>query len=282
MTNPTLWNQILVWPMVNGLFGIYKLLYSLHIPGALGIAIIIFTVIIRLILSPIMAKQLKSARQMANLKPKLDELTTKHKNDKQQLQQAQLQLYKEHGINPAAGCLPMLLQFPLLIALYSVFNMVLRASDMTKVVEEINSIVYHPALRLDSLDLSFFGTNLLVKPSQWQTTGYWLLLIPLITGALQYVQTKMMTNNTIQDKNKNNSNLENKKQIIKKDLKDQGKQPEKNQEDMASEMQKQMAIMTPIMFGVFAYQFPLGLSLYWNTFGIIGMIQQRLINKQLS
>jgi YidC/Oxa1 family membrane protein insertase len=283
MTNPNLWNQILIWPITNVLVAFYKFCEWLHIPGPLGWAVILMTIFIRLILYPLMNAQMKSAKKMADLKPHLDAINAKHKDDKTALQQAQLALYKEHGVNPAAGCLPLLVQMPVLIALYNVFNQVLNNGNLTKVVQEINLIVYHPALKLTTIDLSFFGTNLGIKPADWQKSGWWLLAIPVLTGLLQYWQGKLMmpsakipnSNNQIPNnvqntklKQKgNNKNIE----IVKQD--------EKPKEDTAMEMQKQMAIISPLMFGWFAFQFPLGLALYWNVFGLFGIMQQLRINK---
>lgn len=256
MTNPTFWNQFLVWPIINLLLVFYKLFEWLHIPGPLGFAVIALTIAIRFLLYPLMAAQLRSAKKMQNLKPHLDAITAKHKGDKAKLQQAQLELYKQHGVNPAAGCLPLLIQFPVLIALYNVFYTVLQNGDLGKLTSDINTIVYAPFLKLTTLDLTFFGINLGVKPSQWQAHGVWLLAIPVVTGLLQWYQTKLMLPAKIE------------------------KPAGEKKEDTAAEMQKQMAIMTPIMFGFFAYQFPLGLALYWNVFGIMGMLQQLRINKE--
>lgn len=262
MTNPSLWNQLLIWPILNLLVGMYNVFRSLGLPGALGLAIITLTLLIRLILYPLMAAQLRSAKKLAKLKPHMDELTTKHKNDKQALQRAQLALYQEHGINPAAGCLPLLIQFPVLIALYNVFFNVLGASEMQTIVENINTIAYHPSLHIETLDLTFFGTNLASKPSAWQTEGIWLLSVPIITGLLQWVQSKMMM-------------------TTQPPMKPQSKKGEKPVQDTAAEIQKQMMLITPVMFGFFAYQFPLGLALYWNVFGVFGIIQQYLIQREV-
>lgn len=272
MTSPTFWNQFFVWPIVNLLLVFYKFFEWLHIPGPLGFAVIALTISIRFLLYPLMAAQLRSAKKMQNLKPHLDAISAKHKDDKTKLQQAQLELYKQHGVNPAAGCLPLLIQFPVLIALYNVFYAVLQNGDLAKLVSDINSIVYAPFLKLSSIDLTFFGTNLGIKPSQWQIHGWWLLAIPLITGGLQYFQTKlMMPSVRMSDTGSQTSDNKN----PKSDIRDP-----KSGTDTAAEMQKQMAIMTPIMFGFFAYQFPLGLALYWNIFGIMGMLQQLAINRE--
>jgi YidC/Oxa1 family membrane protein insertase len=266
------WNALLVNPILNVLVALYKGFEYLHIPGPLGFAVIGLTVIIRLILYPLMQAQLQSAKKMQKLKPHMDALNIKHKNDKQALQQAQLALYKEHGVNPAAGCLPLLIQMPVLIALYNVFYQVLNNGNLVKVVEHINSVVYHPALRIASLDLSFFGVNLAIKPNQWQTQGWWLLAVPVITAALQWWQSKLMMQMTpsapvINEKKPSSSKATDGKN-------------EKPPADTAMEMQKQMAIITPLMFGYFAFQFPLGLALYWNIFGLFGIIQQIAVNRE--
>lgn len=260
-----IFNAILVIPILNVLIGIYKLLLVLKIPGALGFSVIALTIIIRLILNPLTAKQLKSTQKLSRLKPELDKLNTAYKNDKARLHQEQLNLYKKAGINPAAGCLPLLVQMPILIALYNLFFQLLDASDLTTVVDAINKVVYHPIFSITQLDLSFFGLNLASKPNQWKQLGLWLFLVPVITALLQYWQTKMMTPAKL-------STLNQEQKIEKDDKK------EKKEEDMASVMQKQMTIMMPAMIGFFAYSFPIGLSLYWNTFTVFGIIQQYKIN----
>ncbi len=258
------WNILFVNPIINLLVAFYKLFEWLHIPGPLGFAVIALTVVIRVVLYPLMASQMKSAKKMQQLKPHLDVIHVKHKADKKALQQAQLDLYKQHGVNPAAGCLPLLIQMPVLIALYNVFYQVLQNGNITKLVTDLNAVVYVPAIRLSTLDLSFFGTNLGVKPSGWQSHGWWLLLIPVITAGLQWWQSKLMLPDQSSDQ---------------KSLKaDDGKL--KAEPDTAMEMQKQMAMITPVMFGVFAYQFPLGLALYWNVFGLFGIMQQLKINRE--
>lgn len=266
MTNPNLWNQLLIWPIINALVLFYKGFEALHIPGSLGFAVIALTILIRLLLYPLMATQMKSAKKMAALKPHLDALSAKHKDNKTALQQAQLELYKQHGVNPAAGCLPLLVQMPVLIALYNVFYQVLQNGNLTKLVEEINSVLYIPAIRLTTIDLSFLGTNLGVKPSQWQSHGIWLLAIPVITAGLQWWQTKLMMPASSKPPASANTLA--------------SKEATAGKEDTAAEMQKQMAMITPVMFGMFAYQFPLGLALYWNVFGLFGIMQQLRINKQ--
>jgi len=273
------WQNVFVNPIINILVAFYKGFEFLHIPGPLGFAVIGLTILIRLLLYPLMQAQLRSAKQMAKLKPHLDALNAKHKNDKQALQQAQLALYKEHGVNPAAGCLPLLIQMPVLIALYNVFYQVLNNQNIAKELAAINKVVYSPALRIAHLDLSFFGLNLAAKPAQWQTYGWWLLSIPLITAALQWYQSKLMMQGQMASQAANLKSPSTKETQIVKGKKE-GTKEEKSTEDTALEMQKQMAIITPLMFGWFAFQFPVGLALYWNVFGLFGIMQQLAVNRE--
>lgn len=253
-------NELLRRPILNGLIVFYKIFSGIGLPGAFGLAIIALTVLIRLILNPLTASQLKSAKKMQEMKPKMDELSKKHGKDKIKRQQAQMQLYKEAGVNPASGCFLLLLQMPVLIALYNVFMELLGTGGLQKIIENVNHLVYFPFLKLDSLNFSFLGISLIDKPQDYQKIGWWLLLVPVATAVLQWYQTKLMAPPS---------------------AKVTGGKPagEKKEDDTAQIMQKQMMIMFPLMIGWFAFSFPVGLSLYWNTFSILGIIQQRQINK---
>ncbi len=247
-------------PIINLLIALYKLFEFVKIPGAFGFAIIGLTVIIRGLLHPLTSAQLKSAKKMQELKPRLDEISKKYKDDKMKLQQSQLSLYKDAGVNPAAGCLPLLVQIPIFISLYNVFTRVLNSGVDGKFIENLNHILYFPFLHISRLDLSFFGIELTTKPNEWQKYGWWLLLIPVLTGVLQFLQSKFM--------------LPPKAPVDEKTAKISAAEP-----DQMMEVQKQMTLMMPIMIGFFALSFPIGLSLYWNTFSIFGIMQQLHINK---
>lgn len=92
-----------------------------------GVTIILFTLIIKLLLYPLTAKQTKSMKAMQDLQPEMDKIKKEHKDDKEKQQQAMMDLYKEHNVNPAAGCLPMILQLAILIPLY---RAILSLSDV--------------------------------------------------------------------------------------------------------------------------------------------------------
>src|SRR2546421_1577148 len=99
-------------PILNVLVLIYQFLTFLHFPFALGFSIILLTVVIRLVLYPLTAAQLRSQKKMQTVAPHINKLKEKHKGDMQRIQKETMQLYKEHGINPAAGCVPVLIQLP--------------------------------------------------------------------------------------------------------------------------------------------------------------------------
>lgn len=111
-----MYNTLVYDPILNTLVWFYQ------ITGQnLGIAIILLTLLVRVVLIPFTLPQLKSARKMQSLKPQLDALKKKHGKEPKVFQQKQLEFFKEHGVNPAAGCLPFIAQFIVLIALYRVF-----------------------------------------------------------------------------------------------------------------------------------------------------------------
>ncbi|MBI3282996.1 membrane protein insertase YidC [Candidatus Curtissbacteria bacterium] len=249
-------DAFLLNPILNLLVAIYKLLALAGIPGALAFAIILLTAIIRLALWPLTTSQLKSTKKMAELKPHLERIKTEHGHDKLRHQQEVSKLYKEHGVNPLAGCLPLLLQIPIFIALYQVLLKIVEFGK-TDFIASINSRLYSQALYLDHIpDPSFLGFNLAAKPSQWQEAGFLILLIPIATGAFQFIQSKMMA-----------PTASLRRELAKTDQK-------QDIEDSMAQVQSQMILIMPLMIAFFSYGFPVGLSLYWNTFTLIGIVQQ--------
>ena len=253
MTNPSIFNTVLVWPILNVLVAVYKGLIFVHFPFALGFSIIILTIIIRFILYPLTASQLKASKKMQDLNPHLSRLKDKHKGDSKTLQQETMKLYKEHGVNPAAGCLPVIIQLPIIWGLYSALRQIVTLKP-----DVINKIVYSDSLKLTKAwDPNFFGVSLGSNPSHLiSTIGPIILIIPLLTALFQFIQSKMMF-----------SKPKVQEGLVKKDEK-------KKEGDFASTFQSQSMYIFPVMIGFFSYTFPVGLSLYWNTFTIFGIMQQ--------
>ena len=205
----------------------------------LGLAIIFLTLIVRGVLVPITIPSLRSAKKLQELKPHLDKLKQKHK-DKQKLQLATLELYKQHGINPAPGCLPQIAQLLVLIALYQVF------------INFINGGQYNG----QSLNLNFLWLDL------GKADPYYIL--PVLAGLTQLIFSFMMT-----------SGLESHVKAPKN--KDEKKKEEDSME-MAQSMQQQMLYLMPAMTVIIALKFPSGLALYWVITTLFSLVQQYLVS----
>ncbi len=244
-----LFATLIVNPITNILLSIYHLLVALHVPFPLGFSIILLTICIRFILYPLTASQLKAAHKMQKLTPHLSKIKEQHKNDSKRLQEETMALYKEHGVNPAAGCLPVLIQLPVIWGLYSVLSHLVTLKDKA-LLDAVNSVAYLPSLHLSQpWETSFFGLPLYAKPSElFSTVGIAILFIPILTAVFQFLQSRMMITPTEKKPNA--------------------------EPDFATAFQTQSLYLFPLMIGFFSFQFPVGLSLYWNTFTLFGMIQQ--------
>ncbi len=196
---------------------LYGFTVDLHI-GSYALAIIILTAIVKLALYPLSRSQLRATRKMQELQPQIDEIRRKYKNkDPQRMNQLTMELYKENNASPFAGCLPLLVQFPVLIGLYQAlinFNYV------------------------NAADAGFFWI-----PSLSQTDPYYIL--PVMAGVFTYFQSKVSTTN-----------------------------PE-------DRTQKIMLIMMPIMIVWISATVPSGMSIYWVTFSVAGIIQQVYVNRKV-
>lgn len=271
MLDPNFFNTVFVFPTLNLLVIFYKALLFLRIPGAFGFAIIALTVVIRLLLHPFFQKQLETSKKMQDLKPHLDKVSQRHKHDKKRLQEEQMKLYQQAGINPAAGCLFMIIQLPVFFALYRTLSLFLLNGSGSKVISQINEVVYHPLLKIQTINPWFFGFNLAVTPAK---SGLWYYYaLPVVTAILQYLQTQAMTPAPIETQS--NASLPKKgdatSEVSQKNEKKEGG------DDFQKAMNTQMKFIFPLMIGWFSYTLPVGLSLYWNVFSIFSIMQYKKI-----
>lgn len=163
---------ILTQPLLNALIWLYNV-----IPGHdMGVAIIALTLLLRLALYPTFQKQLRAQKDMQKLQPKLDELKARHKDDKEAHTRATLELYKEHKVSPLSSCLPLLIQLPILIALYRVFLSGLGGGDIAR---ELYPFIQNPG----PINVNFLGLINLAKPN---------IIFGILAGGFQFLQTKMM------------------------------------------------------------------------------------------
>jgi len=251
----SLFNTLVINPLINMLVAVYDVLMILNVPYAVGFSIIGLTIIIRILLYPLTNKQLQASKKMQDVAPLIAEIKEKYKGDSKRIQEEQMKLYREKGINPAAGCLPTLIQLPILLGLYQVLNKLVHLSP-SESVAYINSIVIEPLHISAPWDTTFFGIPLDQSPQQMiGTFTVVAIAVPVITGLFQFIQSKMMFSAPPATKSKSAKN-----------------------DDFATVFQKQSAYIFPIMIGFFSFNFPFGLSLYWNTFSIFGIIQQYKIS----
>src|ERR1035437_5240103 len=160
-----LFHNLLYVPIINLLVVLYHAISFVHIPYALGFAIITLTIVIRLLLYPLMNSQLKASKKMQDLNPHLKNLKEKHKNGAKMLQSETMKLYKEHGVNPAAGCLAVIIQLPLIRALYAALQLIVKPGVAT--LKTINTMLYSDSLKLvKPWDVNFFTLPLAQKPSE--------------------------------------------------------------------------------------------------------------------
>ncbi|MBA3724366.1 MAG: YidC/Oxa1 family membrane protein insertase [Candidatus Levybacteria bacterium] len=245
-----IFDTLLVHPFLNLLVLFYQLLVSIHVPYAVGFSIILLTVFTRILLFPFMQQSLKQQKKMQEMTPEINKLKEKYKADPRKLQMEQMALFKAKGVNPASGCFLLLLQLPILIGLY---NVLLKVVNL-KSPNDINSMLYTESLKLNHMwDTSFFGLPLGQTPAQLlPSVGVGIFLVAVITGVTQFIQSKMMTPTSAE----------------------KDKLPKKKEPDFATVFQTQTLYLLPIFVGFFAHTLPFGLSLYWNTLTIFGIIQQ--------
>jgi len=240
-------------PIISGLFLFY------HLTGNLGWAIVLLTIVIRLLLLPLTLPSLKAAAKIQQLAPELEKLKKKYKNDRKKLSQAQMELYRRHKINPTAGCLPQIIQILVLITLYQVFRDLLISKNT---VTQINELVYS-FLRLPAgavLQTKFFYLDL-AKPDTFLLGGkpfpglfLWLAVIT------QFFSAKLSLPR------------------VKKEEKLAGKTVSK-EDDFAVAFQKQSLYLFPLMTLIFGLSFPSGLVVYWAVFSLTNLFQQLALRK---
>lgn len=242
-----IFDTIFTIPLTNILIAFYQLLVALNVPFAVGFAVILMTAFIRLLLFPLMSAQIRSAKKMQDVAPKLAEIKEKYKKDKARQQQEMMKMYKQYNINPASGCLPVLIQFPILIALYHSLTKIVSLNS-PDAIAKVNETLYFPFLHLDrAWDPTFFGISLAQSPASLMSSTPLILIAPLLTAVLQFFLSKMMM-----------------PAVATKAKKD----------DFQTAIQTQSMYIFPLMIGYFSYSLPFGLSLYWNTFTLFGILQQ--------
>lgn len=240
-----IFNLIFTFPIFNVLILLYRAI------GDFGLSIVVLTLIIRLILFPLTLKQLRSMKAMQALQPQLAEIRKKFKDQRAQLEATQA-LYKEYGVNPVAGsCLPLLVQMPVLFALFYALDDVLRNATL----HSINNIIYPflPKFPLDTVLHTTLNWLPFLPPIPLGTPDPTHVL-PILAAVATFVQLRMsQARNTAP-----NASTTGKK-------------------DITSQQMIIMQIISPAMVLFFGWNYAAGLALYWMTSSVFGMVQQYFV-----
>ncbi|HEX9495792.1 MAG TPA: YidC/Oxa1 family membrane protein insertase [Candidatus Limnocylindria bacterium] len=235
------WNFLLVHPLISLLVGFYDIFHDF------GLAIVFLTIAIRLALYPLFVTQIRNQRAMQELAPAMNELKAKYGNDRTRLGQEQMKLYQERGYNPAMGCLPILLQMPLLLAMYAAFTQTpgLDGEHLRGILMPF--IPMPPGMGPnDHLDLAAHWLP-------WITGGLGhedpLHILPILAGATQLISS-VMFQPSVQPKNI----------------------------DPQQKMMQSMQYYFPLLTVFIAWQLPAGLALYWVTTTVFGIVQQYFVS----
>lgn len=228
-----IWDLIILQPMINSLVLLYGVFFQ-----NFGIAIVIFTIIVRLILLPLTIRQSRQMKAMAAIQPKIKELQARYAKDRQRMSQETLRLYKEQGINPI-GCLgPFFIQFPIWIGLWQAIFQTLPSTPERLVSLSTHLYSWLPRVSQQiPLDSSFLWMDLGL-PDRTP-------VMPILVGVSTWLSQKMTMMPAMDPRTESTNRM--------------------------------MLWMMPLMFGFFATTFPSGLSLYWIVSNVIGMVIQGFI-----
>lgn len=217
-------------PFTTALLFLYQLLGQ-----NIVLTIIVFTLLIRFLLFPLTYQQIRSSRKMQDVQPQLKLLQAEHKGNREKLGQAQMELYKKNGVNPLAGCLPLVVQMPILLGLYGAITRALSATPL-QVLDLSHRILVPGLSHLLPMQNTFFIWNLGVPDSHY--------ILPILVVVTTWVQQKLLTPPSSGDP-----------------------------KDPSAAMSKQMLLIMPLMIGFFSLNFASGLSIYW-TVGNLAVIAQ--------
>jgi YidC/Oxa1 family membrane protein insertase len=264
-----MFTTLIVQPIFNLLVFIYAL-----IPGHnFGLAIILFTIIIRLLLWPLLKKQMHQVKLMRKVQPELKRIKKAAAGDKRKEQMMMLELYKERGINPFGQIGLTLVQLPILIGLYIGLQKVLN--DHEAIVSfaypflQDMSWLKEVAQNIHLFDTSLFGLVELTKPALSNSGVYWPGLVLVIGSAvIQYFQSRQLTPSA-----KDAKSL----RTIMREAKE-GKQAD--QADVNAAMGRSMTFLLPFLVLTFTIHLASALSLYWLVSGLVAFIQQSILLKE--
>ena len=243
-----MWNLLIVDPMTNALLFIYSILGQ-----NFGLAIIVFTLIVRLITYPLTARQTKSMQALQELQKseKWQDMQKKYKDDREKLAQEQMKLYKEAGVNPFGSCLPTLIQLPVIFGLYQAITAALSTTPLQLVTLSRRIYSFFPNIAdLVPLKSRFLWMDL-SQPERLYLPflpDFGIPLLAILVVITSYFQSKLMT-------------------------------PATGGNDQSAQMSKMMNLYMPFFMGWLSYSFPAGLAVYFVTSNLSTILQYVLQGK---
>lgn len=245
------WRKLFRTGFYQPLYNILIFFISIAPARDLGLAIILLTILIRIILLIPSQRAIVSQRRMQELQPKLEHIKKKYAGNKERVAQETMQLWKEHKVNPFGSCLPLLVQFPVLIALFYVIQNGLNPDN--------TYLLYSP---LKNVDLSNIHTHFLGILELRNVNAF---VLPLIIGALQFLQLKLTMIKKARAATENNSGAD---------------KTEKTQPSEMESANKMMVYIMPVMIALFTASVPAGVGLYWGVSTVFAIGQQMVANRK--
>lgn len=246
--------------------------------GNYGWALVIFTILVKVILLPLTLKQQKSTIKMQQVQPKLKELQETYAADKQKLSEETMKLYKEYGVSPMSGCLPLLIQLPILFGLYGVIYqpityMLHQGDKLTELFAKYTNVDQASrqaeillAKAADLINFDFLGIDLAATPSIAKPSLLWL--VPVIAAVTTYLTSKV---STAMSSTKEKKEEEKPKRVLSPEQKT-------DNTDTAASMTKSMTIMMPLMTLWITFTFPATIGVYWAISNIAAILQTVVLN----
>lgn len=266
----SLFDTLIVQPIFNLLALIYGLL-----PGSdFGISLILFTIIVRLLMWPLVKKQLHQTKLMRGLQPELKKIKAKAKGNKQLEAQLMMELYRERGVKPFSSIGLLFLQLPIFIALYSVIQIITTNRDQIATftygwVEQLQPIANIIGNRDHSFDTTLLGLIDLAKVGFSGGGIYWpVIVIAAIAAGLQYIQSRQITPRPETNKK------------LRDIFRDSASGKEVDQSEMSAVMSSRMIVLFPFLTFFVGLYLPGALVLYFATSSAVAVIQQHLLLNQ--
>ncbi len=259
-----IFNVLIVQPIFNTLLIIYGLV------GDFGLSIIIFTILVRLALWPLIKKQLHQTKLMRKAQPDLKKIKARTKGNKQLEAQLMMEMYKERGIKPFSSIGVLLLQLPIFIGIYQVIIIITQHKDQieshlyefTKQLPEVSAILAQP----ENFNESLLGViNLTQTALGGGTIHIPLVILAFIAAFFQYIQTKQLMPDAGSQKK------------LRDILKDASSGKEADQSEISAAMSSKMATFMPLLLLVFALYLPGAVVLYYAASSVVAVIQQYLV-----